>query len=85
MAGHELELADGLVQEEVEAVGYGGSGLAGGGGQGGGPGVVDDVEDGAGQEGALGYAVGVEVGCVGGDGRYQQVRGVVGGVEGGEL
>ena len=48
VAGHELELAGGLVQEEVEAVGYGGSGLAGGGGQGGGPGVVDDVEDGAG-------------------------------------
>src|SRR5690349_13491406 len=73
VAGHELELACCLVEEEVEAVGHGGAGLAGGGGQGGGPGVVDDVEDGPRAEGALGYTVGVAVGCVGGDGRYQEV------------
>ena len=57
VAGHEVELACCLVQEEVEAVGYGGSGLAGGGGQGGGPGVVDDVEHAGGQEGALRLSV----------------------------
>ena len=79
VAGHELELAGGLVEEEVEAVGHGGSGLAGGGRQGGGPGVVDDVDDGAGAEGALGYPLGVGVGRAGGDGRYQQVRGGRGG------
>jgi hypothetical protein len=32
VAGHEVELAGGLVQEEVEAVGYQGARLAGGGG-----------------------------------------------------
>ena len=54
---HELDLDRGLVEEEGEAGCHGGSGLGGGGGQRGGPGVVDDVEDGAGQEGAGGYAL----------------------------
>src|SRR6185369_12182387 len=82
VAGHEVELACCLVQEEVEAVGHGGSGLAGGGGQGGGPGVIDDVGHAAGQEGAGGDASGGGVGRTGGDGGYRQWGGIVGGVEG---
>ena len=43
-AGHQLELAGRLVQEEVEAADHGGPGLPGGLGQAGRPGSVDHVE-----------------------------------------
>ena len=48
VAGHQLELACGLVHQEVEAADHGVPGPAGGGGQRGGPRAVDDVEDAAG-------------------------------------
>src|SRR5439155_23550132 len=62
VAGHQLDLAGGLVQEQVEAADDDGAGLGGGLGEGGGPGGVHHVEHrgrtGAGIPGPFGVIVG---------------------------
>ena len=57
-AGHQGDLVGGLVQEQREAACHGDAGLSGGGRQGGGPGVVDHVEQVPGDQVTVGYSFG---------------------------
>ena len=77
MAGHQGYLVGGLVQEQVEAACHGDVSLLGGDCQGGGPGVVDHVEQLPGNQIAMGDPFGINIRGTGGDGRYEDLGGVV--------
>src|SRR5580693_137146 len=72
-AGHQLDLAGGLVQKQVEAADHDDAGPGRGRGQRGGPGVVHHVEHSAGTGARITGPSGVRVGGSGRDGGDQQV------------
>src|SRR5690349_22858922 len=73
VAGHQLDLAGSLVQEQVEAADHDGTGLGGRLGEGGGPGGVHHVEHGGGTGAGTPGPFGVNVGGTGRDGGNKQV------------
>src|SRR5919201_2275799 len=81
-AGHELDLAGGLVQEQVEAADDDGAGLGGGPGQRSGPGGVHHVEHGRRTGAGIPDPFGVKIGGAGRDGGNQQVAVADPGIDG---
>ena len=73
VAGHQLDLAGSLVQEQVEAADDDGTGLGGDLGEGGGPGGVHHVEHGRGTGAGIPGPFGVKVGGTGRHGGNEQV------------